>query len=273
MYIPRKLKPDRDFTGLLPAVLLLTLFIIVLILAGIDPALRILGIGLAVYAVFSIMAFLRTRSYGYLVSMLYVCSLAIFVNTMPVEYMIYHGELPVLSKLMAFITFFFLIWSLVLLVTGRTKWRGRDVFELAARDIQEVEDGYTSRPHPTGIIHGSKNQILDFAEFLERNLIVLSHVEEHRVVMAPVMMGQEFGHLFGRRKYDINTSWVAIDFDGHVLVNITRSDYLRFKENLSFNQLCDNMGLLFIDFFEMYKKGESIRILDRLNSMRIGIFS
>ena len=66
---------------------------------------------------------------------------------------------------------------------------------------------------------------------------------------------------------------ISIDFNGHVAVNIVREDYLKFRENLSFNQICENMGALFIDFFDMYKKGDGIHILDRLNSLRMGIFS
>ena len=49
--------------------------------------------------------------------------------------------------------------------------------------------------------------------------------------------------------------------------------YLDFKENLSFDQLCESLSNLFIKFYEYYRKGEEIRIIDHLNEMKIGPFS
>jgi hypothetical protein len=54
---------------------------------------------------------------------------------------------------------------------------------------------------------------------------------------------------------------------------MSKKDYLDFKEELSFDQLCDNLGKLFISFMEYYKKGETQRILDRLNELKLGLMS
>lgn len=273
MYFLRKLKPDWDITGLIPVISLLTLFFIVLIFFGLHAAFKVLGLGIAVIAIFTIISFVRTNSYGYLMSALYVSSLAIFVNTLPIEYLESGGRLPAFSQFMAFITIFLLIWVAILLFTRKTKWKGREVFELAAQNVDDVSDGFTSRPLPTGKIEATKTQVLSFAEYLKRNLVAMPYVEESRVVLVPVMMGREYGFLYRSRVDYLNKSWVSIDFQGNVSVSINKNDYLNYQENYSFDQLCSGMGQVFIEFFEMYKKGEGIRIIDKLNSLRINVFS
>jgi hypothetical protein len=44
-------------------------------------------------------------------------------------------------------------------------------------------------------------------------------------------------------------------------------------EELEFDQLCQNMGDLFIEFFEDYKKGNELRILNKLDSVGMNFFS
>lgn len=273
MYFLRKLKPDWDITGLIPVISLLTLFFIVLIFFGLHAAFKVIGMGIGVIAIFTIISFYRTNSYGYLMSALYVCSLTIFVNTLPVEYLESGGKLPVFSQFMAFVTIFLLIWVIILLFTRRTKWKGREVFELAAQNVDDISEGYTSRPLAAGKIEATKSQILGFAEFLKRNLIAMPYREDSRIVLVPIMMGREYGFLYRRNVDYLNKSWVAIDFQGNVSVNMAKNDYLTYQENYSFDQLCNGMGQAFIEFFEMYKKGEGIRILDKLNSLRINVFS
>jgi hypothetical protein len=50
---------------------------------------------------------------------------------------------------------------------------------------------------------------------------------------------------------------------------ISRNDYMRYQDTYSFDQLCYNLGRLFIDFFELHRKGEGIRIINRLNSLKM----
>jgi hypothetical protein len=273
MYFLRKLKPDWDITGLLPVISLLTLFFIVLIFFGFHPAFKVLGLGIAVIAIFTIISFVRTNSYGYLMSAIYVSSLAIFVNTLPIEYLESGGKLPPFSQFMAFVTVFFLIWVVILLLTRRTKWRGREVFEMAAQNVDDVSEGFTTRPLAAGKIDATKSQILGFAEFLKRNLVAMPYKEESRVVIVPVMMGREYEFLYRPNTDYLNKSWIAIDFKGNISVSMAKNDYLTYQENYSFDQLCNGLGQVFIEFFEMYKKGEGVRILDKLNSLRINVFS
>lgn len=258
---------------MIPPIIIGTLFFIVLIIFGLNPAIRVMGIGMAIISIFSIIEYLRTSNFGHLISALYMVSISIFVISLPVDYLNSHGKLPIYAQLNVFISVFLLIWLAILLFTGKINWRGRDVFELAALNVDDVLDGFTTRPLPAGKIDGSKTQILSFAEFLKRNLVAMPYVEQSRVVLVPVMMGREYGILYRLQKDYLNKSWVSIDFQGNVSVTITKKDYLNYQENLSFDQLCDGMGKVFIDFFEMYKKGDGIRVIDKLNSLKVGVFS
>jgi len=88
-----------------------------------------------------------------------------------------------------------------------------------------------------------------------------------------VKMDDEFGYLFRPEKFRQSRSWIAFDFQGYVTVNISRRDYLDYKEELSFDQLCDNLGKLFIKFLEYYRKGEAERIVYKLNELGLGLTS
>jgi hypothetical protein len=68
-------------------------------------------------------------------------------------------------------------------------------------------------------------------------------------------------------------TWVAFDYDGNVTVNISKEDYYEYRENLSFDELCESLGNLFTEFLEMYKSGKGVRIIDRLNDLKICIFT
>jgi hypothetical protein len=42
---------------------------------------------------------------------------------------------------------------------------------------------------------------------------------------------------------------------------------------LAFDQLCTSLGQLFIEFFELYKKGEGIRVIDRMDDLKLPVLS
>jgi hypothetical protein len=64
-------------------------------------------------------------------------------------------------------------------------------------------------------------------------------------------------------------SWISIDDAGKVTTFISKSDYLKYRDVFSFDQLYINLGNLFIDFFELTKQGDGFRIIDRLKSMKL----
>ncbi len=93
------------------------------------------------------------------------------------------------------------------------------------------------------------------------------------MVFVPVRMGREYGALFAPgRDYESDT-WVAFGDDGGVTVNISEADYLAYRDDLDFDRLCQSLADVFLDFFEMHRKGQDARIIDRLDAMGVGIFS
>ncbi|RLD80317.1 MAG: hypothetical protein DRJ10_07600 [Bacteroidetes bacterium] len=67
-------------------------------------------------------------------------------------------------------------------------------------------------------------------------------------------------------------SWVAFSFDGNVSVNISKEDYLDYKEDLAFDQLCKPLSEVMIEFIQLNVKGEQVRIIDKMNNLKINIF-
>jgi hypothetical protein len=61
--------------------------------------------------------------------------------------------------------------------------------------------------------------------------------------------------------------------DSEVSVHIAQKVYLDYRQPLSFDQLCTSLGQVFIDFFELYKKGEGLRVIDRMDDIKIPVFS
>jgi len=166
-----------------------------------------------------------------------------------------------------------IIFLIFMLLTRQTKWRGRDILELAAQPVDEIVEGYTARPHPAGKAEYTRNEIMDFANFARRKLIAWTFVERDRVVFSLVKMGSEYGYLFSpNRGYD-GTTWVAFDNEGNITVNISEADYLTFREDFDFDRLCSSLADVFVDFLEMHRKGQDTRIMDRLDAMKIGLFS
>jgi hypothetical protein len=56
-------------------------------------------------------------------------------------------------------------------------------------------------------------------------------------------------------------------------VNISREDYFEYKEDLSFDRLCESLGDVFAGFLDLHRTGTAVRIIDRMNAVRVGFFS
>ena len=64
-------------------------------------------------------------------------------------------------------------------------------------------------------------------------------------------------------------SWVSVSMEGAVSVSISQKDYLKYKDTYSFDQLCAQLGAVFVNFLELYKRGEGSRIIESLNSLNL----
>jgi len=93
-----------------------------------------------------------------------------------------------------------------------------------------------------------------------------------RWTMVSVKMGKEFDFLYNPNYDYLSKTWISFDFEG-LSVHISKEDYLDYKEDLAFDHLCELLGQLMITFPDFYMRGDKVRILDRLNSVKIGLFS
>lgn len=271
MYSTKKLRSDWSVTGIIPALATLAGMLLFGALFGRIGAVFFAGAACFVLSVFAFVAWLRTRSTGYLVTTFYILALAMTSTTFAQNLM---GNAP------RSIARFFYAWVVIMAVvmmymafTKRYKWRGREILELAAAPIEEAGNGFTARPRPSGMIEYTKGQLEAFAEFAGRNLIALPHEESDKILFVPVMMGREFGPLFGLNHDYRSDTWVSFDFEGNVSVNISQRDYLGYRDALSFDQLCESLGNVYIEFFEMFRRGEGSRIIDRLNAVGVHPFA
>lgn len=268
-----KLKPDRSITGFIPAALAMLIYALSIIYFGFSTAYDVIGVIFWMVACIQFLGYYKTQNHGYMISTLYLVVIGAFVISLDINGLKAGKPMSSLSATLGIMTIFVVLYLLYLAVNRRVKWKGREFFELAARNIQDVSNGYTARPRPAGKIEYTPSELLNFIRFLQKNLIGLAYYETDRVLFAPVMFGQSYKFILNSRRIVINNSWISADREGNIAVNITKADYHKYQENLSFDQLCDSMAGLFISFFELYKNGDEIRIIDRLDALKLSIFT
>ena len=273
MSLVRKLKPDRNITGPLIPISMILIWGITLLIFDLPTSLIILSVLVGIYSLFYLIAFARTGNFPQLVIFLdlvfagaVLAGFANYFDASWVERLQFR-----LAYLTGLVFFGFVLGYLAL--TRKLKWRGREVFELAAEQVEETGNGYTSRPRPVGKVEYSPQQVRAFARFCARHLIALPYYTSKNITLVPIKMGEEFGRLLGLSGDYRDASWVNFDLNGEVAVHISHQDYLDYREQLNFDQLCVSLGQLFIDFIELYNKGEGVRIIDRMDDQKIGYFS
>jgi hypothetical protein len=229
-----------------------------------------------IYSVaFSFLPFYKTGNPYLLVSGFYLVAFGLVLLFANVEgnWGNSHVDFTTEFKLSLLFVYLFLIWLIYIVARKKLKWRGREIMELAAWDIEPGPDTYTERPRPVATVDYSKYDMIDFSNFLKKNLVCMAYQEENRVLLLPVKMGDEFGILLNPSFDYLSKTWISFDFDGHVSVHISRKDYLDYREDFLFDQLCDSLGKLMVSFADFYMAGNKVRILDRLDSVKIGYFS
>ncbi len=270
MYRIRKLKPDQNFQMILLPFAVLLIGALIGVLFGVERAFYFVAVFFWAYALFSFFTYIRTKNASFVVVALFQFFAGLMTFTEPA---VMHGSPPAITIFFIACMLFFIVWLIILAATKKIKWRGREVLELAAASVDDIGNGYTARPLPAGKTEFTQRQIMEFAEFARRNLITVYYLGRDKVVFAPVMMGREFGFILGLKSDYTDETWVAFDFDGNVSVNISHRDYLNYEEALSFDQLCESLGNLFVEFIEMFHRGEGVRIIDRMNALGIPYFS
>lgn len=269
----RKLKPDRSISGALIPISMLIIFGVVSLIFGLTKGMSTLAIFLWLIALFYLYAFVRTGNIAQLV----ICADAIYFGIMVFIFQksFYANQTIRLEFGLAywFGLIFFAVVLVYLALTRKLKWRGREIFELAAAPVEETGNGYTSRPKPIGKVDYSPQQIQAFSRFVARNLIALPYSNSGNITLVPIKMGDEFGRLLGLSGDYFDATWINFDLNGEVSVHISQKDYLDYREPLAFDALCDSLGQVFIEFLDLFTKGEGVRVIDRLDDLKIPIMS
>jgi hypothetical protein len=271
MYYIRKLKPNNYFWGLLIPFSFLLITAIIWVLIGLEFAMYTLSGLLGLYSLYSLAVFLRTKNPGFLVVFLFNLSEAAAAASVPSA--LEGGTGRQLALISIIVMYFSFVVVVFLTATRRIKWRGTEVFELTGMAVNETGNGYTARPRPAGRTEFSRDDLLRFASFVSRHQIAITFIEPQRVVIVPVVAGTEYPFILGLKNRYHSETFVAFEEDGHVSVQITQGDYLNFQEDLAFDQLCQSLGDLFVEFVELFRSGQGVRIIDRMNALKISYYS
>ncbi len=275
MSLERYLKPDRNITGPLIPLSMLLIFGITTLVFGIQIGLYTLAIFMWAFGLFYLLTFSRTGNFPQLFVFFYGVFGGIILAVLGNQISVAPSRVEMAEIKLAYITgMIFFGFILIYLVANRKlKWRGREIFELAGEQVEESNNGYTSRPRPVGKLDYSPKEMKGFARFAARNLIALPYITSKNITLVLVKMGDEYGRVLGLSGDYREASWVNFDMDGEVSVHISQKDYLDYRQPLSFDQLCNSLGQVFIDFYELYKIGEGERVIDRMDDLKIAVFS
>lgn len=139
----------------------------------------------------------------------------------------------------------------------------RKILELAARPVDDTQNGFTGRPYPAGKIACSKGELHGFSELLKKLVIAVPIVEENGITLS--LPDDWFKRLYNTFGHYTDDTRVTIQYNGNVSVHISKYDYNKYKDELTFDQLCDSMGALFIQYFELFKNGEGDQLMGSIN--------
>jgi hypothetical protein len=270
----KKTKFYLKFYGIIPALVSLIIFGIVALAVNISIGFITLGAVVILYSFFIFYAYVRTKHFMTLISTLYMINLGlVYMSFYDIDIFSPKWVLSNETKLLLFTVIVLMIWVFISMMLKKYKWRGRDILELAAQEVEDNPGSFTSRPQPTGKVDFTKSELTAYAKFIQRSLLGLAYKESDKIIFMPLKYRNEYLALYNPNYDYFNKTWLAIDFEGHVSVNISQDDYLDYKEDLDFDHLCKSFSDLMISFIEMFLKGEKVRIKDKLDRLNISIFS
>ena len=252
-----KLKPEYPngpLIGLLAGIFLIFVFILLGAKYGERTVDVVVGSLLGFGSIVCFFIWFRTKSVGYLVFMLWQ-------GLMGVRNLLSLSD-PTLVLIYRIIIIPILLVWLYMIFTKKITWHYRKILELAARPVNETADGFTPRPYPAGEAQYSKEEIIGFGNFMAKNLAAFPYVEKDRVLLI-ISRKEPLDFLSLRREYDKET-YVSFDYNGNVVVNIAKKEYDKYKEEFTFDQLCESLSNLFKQFLHEYQNGDLKSITETL---------
>lgn len=279
MFYERKTRDRNAFQFLWVPLLVMGTFIGITATLGVYVAFYVLSAIFFFVSILPLITFWRTRNAGFLAVGLYLFLSAMLCVSAPTAI----RNKPEIGLVPLFLVGVYIsgLISAYLFFNRKLKWRGQEIFEMAGMQVEETGDSFTARPRPAGKVPISKTEMIRFVDFITSNLIAFPFTEENRVVFVLTLPGNDLRYLLGYndlsrllgiKKDYLEDTWVAIDFDGNISVHITQEDYLLFKQDLAFDQLCQALGNVFTEFLELSKSGQEQLIIDRMNALRLSPF-
>ncbi|MBN2046873.1 MAG: hypothetical protein JW750_03420 [Anaerolineaceae bacterium] len=264
-----KLKSGVGLIGFAPVLINLSVGLLVFLVWGWQAALTAMSMTTFVFSVLNFIEFIHTRNGYELVVVFYLLLLSLIMRELP-RFVEYGNEIRLQVLLIPFVVSY--IATIYGVVNRKMKWRGREIFEMAAAPVGEAGDGYTARPFTCGKEEYSVHLLMNFAEFIRRKMIARVFYEAGQVVFVPVKMGDEYRMLFRLNADYERDSWIAFKYDGSVTVNISQKDYFDYIDAYSFERLCESLGNIFIEFLHQFQQGRGGEIIQRMNAMGISVF-
>ena len=232
-------------------------FILIRIFFGTNTTFFIGAVLLSFSVLWSFILIIKTRNWYFIVGFLMFAFL-VTANLIRVFYSESTAEYFLLG------VFVFGVWWIYIAITKRVKPRVREILELAAKPVNGTANGFTARPYVSGRAEFSGSEIKAFSKFLLKHLIALPYYENNRTV---ILLEYSYKHVLNMRSDYSDFTHIIFNDDGQVLVSISRKYYLKYKKELTFDQLCDSLGQLFIEFLEMFIEGKGDRIIERMNAI------
>lgn len=272
----QKLKQNMTINGLIPAIISIIIFAFTSIIWNITIGFYVLGAVMLFYSLLMLITYIRTLNWGSFLSTIYMISYGFLLLSIA-QYIelgkhIEISDFPLISKLLLATTLILLNWVVYLNIKRKLKWRGREILELAAQNIESATDNFTQRPLPTGKSNFSKQELKSFSKFFKKKLLGLTYNENTRIVFMPLKFKNEYFALYNPNYNYHEKTWVAISYNGNISVNISKEDYLDYREDLAFEQLCNSLSDIIIEFIELYLDGRQVRIIDRMDNLKVNVF-
>jgi hypothetical protein len=267
MFYERKTKSQNAFSFIFIPISFIVVWLVLSVTVGFEVSFYFMGGIFVVVSVWPFITFWRTRNSGFLAvgTFQFAVGLVCFSAPPAIADKSEAGLIPLFLAIM----YGAMLVSFYHLVNRKLKWRGVEIFELAAMPIEDTGENYTARPRPAGQTQVSKTEMIRFVDFITRSLIAFPFKEENRIVFVLALPKREFRYLLGMNQNYLEDTWVAVNYDGNVSVHITEKDYLLFKQDLNFDQLCESLGDVFIEFLELSKAGRESQIIDKMNALRL----
>jgi len=205
MFFERKTKDPSLLKLILIPIGVIASFLTVASLAGFGPAFYMLGVMYFLLSVMPFITFWRTRNAGYLAVTLFLIFMFLVCVSAPPAIKdksqaglipLYLGGMYISLMVVAYLTF-----------NRKLRWRGQEIFELAALPVEDTGDSFSARPRPTGQVPISKTEMIRFVDFMTTNLLAFAFREENRVIFVLALPGKDTPYLLGLKKDYIEDTW------------------------------------------------------------------